>query len=529
MLKITTLKTMLIACLVLTATSYSNAQFKIETKTSIGQVYELNQATGVAVFDVNFNTDKSASSWEMGEGDVISISLSKCQTNRGLQMNVYDIDGTTAVVNGDFKCDRWNSNGNPVRVSSTASLIEILNKFVEKDPLQVKNLPWQPAHCLFDTDAEGTNQAFGAYPGKYKIVKYGFQYNFSGIVVKNDISFDIDTYDAGNTGATASYDLKVAIGSESADPSVATGFYVTGSGKQTIKVAELLGLSPSDFTNQKVYIIVETTGTGTEIDEAKYDPIVVFDNLSVEMQVPVWIEPATGAAANAIADNVTNPATGIQGEEETFGLNLKTESRIGVFTIVDDLQDNTTKYITFAETGAVKANDGEGNYTVDVDYTLAQSVKEGGTWSKAKITIAAPESGPVNDDIMIYFTATPRASTLVNKFELSCGTRIWYDYNIVSSTTSIGKVNTIEEITTTVFPNPVTDQATFNIALTEISVVSITLYNTFGQKVKEVEAKNVTVGKNQVFMQVSDLSSGIYLYVVEAGSKTITGKLSIVK
>ena len=432
-----TLKMFVISCILFSAV-YSQAQFNMSTNTNIGQIYSVDSIQAVGTFAVNFNTAKDSSTWKYIDetNTTYTVTFSKCQTQRGLQVNVYTADTANApkIINGDFECRDYGANRNPVRVSSMAYLNELLTKYTAQKvgtADSAKNVTWNPSACLFDLDVTGTNQAFGASPGMYKVVEYGFQYNFAGKALAQDISFDIDTYDAGNTGKTATYKLTVATGSATNIIGTVDNFYVTGSGKKTFKLAEAIGKTPADFSNLKVYFFLKTMGTGTAMSKSTVDPTIVFDNFSVSFPLPQWIIPATGLKSNVIYTNTENPLPGKLNEENTFGIHLKTEGRSGTLSIINDLQNPTKKTFSFLESLAIKANDGNGHYTVEVPYTLTPAVLTAGAWSKAKIEVAAPASGTVNDDLMFYFKATPTSpDAIFDRLELNCGTRIWHDVYI---------------------------------------------------------------------------------------------------
>lgn len=426
------------------AVSSSFAQFNFNTNTNIGQVLSVDSVKGVGTFDVNFNTAKASSSWVYdGEGK-LTVTSQKCQTQKGLQINVYESAESTAaaVINGDFECRDYGGNRNPSHVHSVDSLLSVLGKFVELNEGtadSVKNVYWKPAACLFDVNGDDKNQAFGAYPGMYKRVEYGFQFNFSGKAVQEDITFDIDTYYAGNTGKTASYTLTVAFGSATGVIATVDNFYVTGGGKKSVKLAEAIGKTPADFSNQKVYIFVKTLGTDTEISKETVDPIIVFDNIHVVYGLPTWIAPDAGILTNGLYNNSEAPAKGKINEKGLFGLNLQTSGRLGAFSITNNREDHYTKLYNFPEQGAVKANDGNGNYTVDVPYTLTPEIQDDatGNWSKEKIVIEAPASGTVNDDIMLFLEYTPKStSSVFENLELDCGVRIFYEFYVAGDNTS---------------------------------------------------------------------------------------------
>lgn len=426
-------KIFMTTCFVFIA-GYANAQFKFGSKSSIGQTLTVDTVAETATLLVDFNTDKDSSYWT--QDAEITINWAKCQTNKGFQVNVYTDDSEEAptVRNDDFKIYRWNNYENPVRIASIASLEELMAKWAEKyagTEDTAFNVIWNPSGCLFDLDSTGTNQAFGTHPGMYKRIEYGFYYDFSGLALASDIQFDVETYDTGNTGQTASYTLSVAVANTDSIIGEIANFYVSGSDKKTVKVAEAIGSDSSVFNNNKVYILMKTQGTGTAINKDKVDPIIVFDNLMVSYRIPSWIEPAAGIKGNLILDNSDNPAVVTVGTDSLISLPLKTKGRLGSLIIINDMMQNTIQRFIFLKEGALKGNDGGGNYTVDIPYTIDTAVYNSFemTWSNAQIEVAPPESGTVDDDMMLYFKVIATSEdTVSDRLELDCGTRIWYEF-----------------------------------------------------------------------------------------------------
>ena len=432
-----TFKILLMACFVFIA-GFANAQFKWGDKSSVGQTVVTNSETGVSDFLITFNTDRPNSTWSQDTSG-ISITFSKCQTNKGITQFVYvaDTAGAPSIHNSDFKVRNWGNYENPVRMASIDSMTAIFAKWEEKyagTADSVNNVIWKPSPCLFDVTE--TDQVFGTHPGMYKRVEYGFQFSFSGVVPASDIEFEMDTYDAGNTGATASYDLVVAVGSESNVIDTVIGIYVSGDPKKTIKVAEALGIDYATFADQKVYLWLKTMGTGTEMSKDMFDPTVVFDNMKVSFQNPFWVEPALGTNGGGNYDNADDPFMGVVGEETMVSIPLKIKGRVGSLTIADKLYkndkgDKLNKMLTFPDTLALMANDGSGNYTVEVPYTLEPAVFDVGTqsWSEQKITVDAP-AVPGEDDLMFSFKVLPEAGTYHSNVEIDCGVDFTYKVTV---------------------------------------------------------------------------------------------------
>lgn len=92
--------------------------------------------------------------------------------------------------------------------------------------------------------------------------------------------------------------------------------------------------------------------------------------------------------------------------------------------------------------------------------------------------------------------------------------------NIMEEVTGIASV--YDNSNVRVFPNPMTDKATFTFA-NEIKNGAITLYDMSGRKIKEVDFSGL-----QISVDKSQLINGIYFYCVSGENKTIaTGKIMV--
>lgn len=417
-----TFKILMMACILFIA-GYSNGQLRIETNAQNGSEVTID-TEGAKHWIYHFNTTQQASS--------VSVGLKSFRNRNGYQANVYD-DTLAVVSNGNrFNMPKYSGGANICHWES----LDSLNAYLAipdggRDTLL-------PSTGLFDV-ADG-DAAFGTTPGKYKKVELAFCLGFAGYGLDGDVTFDILTYDAGKNlgGATASYDLEVYIGTDPNSNTEATpdatvaDFYVTGSGTKNVSLAAATGLNTSDFANQKVYVFLKTTGSGTAIADDVRDPMIVIDNIAAKLLPAIWKAPAI--AENQIGNNEKDPLVGIIGEESVLGIPLKIKGRYGAIEIADNLYLNgvgnkSVKPFTFLDTLAVMAKDENGDYTVEVDYTLTPATfnNDNKQWSTQKIVVAAPDSGAVDDDIMFYFKAEVNEEPYSARLELNCGTRIWYD------------------------------------------------------------------------------------------------------
>ncbi|WP_167607164.1 DUF4957 domain-containing protein [Maribellus sediminis] len=452
-----TFKILLMACMVIIA-GFANGQAKPENYPTIGQSFVKDAETATAVFTIDFNTTVvPASSWTQVNDSTVEFDMKKARTGRGIAAWVYASDTAGAPTlnpNEDFKVrasGRFRSNENPNHVASVDSLQAILAKWEEvyagTDKAGDNTLNNYSA-CVFDVDGDPNNQAYGVHPGIYKKLDNEFVFRWAGQVLTSDFEFDMWTYDPGNTDSTATYYLRVDF--SDIDTTI-ENIYTTGSGLKHIKLAELTGLELSDFSNQsEVHIFIGTEGTNTEIAEGVYDPVVVFDNMTVSFAAPAWIEPAGGQDGGTFG-NADAPFEGVIGENTMVSIPLKLKGRVAPMTITDKLYKNNTgdkmnKVLTFPDTLGIMANDGSGNYTVEVPYTFTPAAFDMGTqtWSEQKITIAAPEMAE-DFDVMFSFEVLPQSKSYFSNIEIESTVRVTYQAHVVGNGSTIIDLTGVED------------------------------------------------------------------------------------
>lgn len=80
-----------------------------------------------------------------------------------------------------------------------------------------------------------------------------------------------------------------------------------------------------------------------------------------------------------------------------------------------------------------------------------------------------------------------------------------------------------------VLPNPTRDNASLRITLDEPIAIRITLVNAAGQLVRSIEQRTYPAGENSIDLMTSDLTSGSYIIVIEAGHAVETRRLVITR
>ncbi len=79
------------------------------------------------------------------------------------------------------------------------------------------------------------------------------------------------------------------------------------------------------------------------------------------------------------------------------------------------------------------------------------------------------------------------------------------------------------------FPNPFNPTTTIEFALPTTEMVSLSVFNINGQLVNTLVNGAMDAGNHSVTFDASNLSSGVYLYTIEAGAYTATNKMVLVK
>ena len=79
------------------------------------------------------------------------------------------------------------------------------------------------------------------------------------------------------------------------------------------------------------------------------------------------------------------------------------------------------------------------------------------------------------------------------------------------------------------YPNPFNPSTRIDFALPEAAQVTLEVYNMLGQQVATLENGFLSAGQHSVSFDATDLSSGIYLYRLQAGDQVLTRTLTLVK
>ena len=74
--------------------------------------------------------------------------------------------------------------------------------------------------------------------------------------------------------------------------------------------------------------------------------------------------------------------------------------------------------------------------------------------------------------------------------------------------------------------NPTTN---IRFAVAKDGLVTLKVFNTLGKEIKTLISKNLTAGKYDVSFDASELTSGVYIYQLNADNRTISKKMMLLK
>ncbi len=179
--------------------------------------------------------------------------------------------------------------------------------------------------------------------------------------------------------------------------------------------------------------------------------------------------------------------------------------------------------------GGVDLNDA-GNYVSTSDkYTVLSTTRNqaGGTGTGTDIMMvmsSGPYSINTNDSITVAF-ALIAGDDLADLQASADSADVQYN-----GPTSVGiKNNVSNELYANIFPNPNNGSATLMFTADKASTVNLTILNSLGQVVKQVNNFNATIGVNTQKVDLSDLPNGTYFYKLRINDKESVRKLVISK
>jgi len=169
-------------------------------------------------------------------------------------------------------------------------------------------------------------------------------------------------------------------------------------------------------------------------------------------------------------------------------------------------------------------------------YPVAQGVNNPNVRNRATLHYMSPTTGAAiilnGSSSSTVDIKTPFTVTNSNPYSQLTNNTTWYSTNTLSyvftGTTTVGFIDnaTTSASSSIIYPNPTKNNATLAIDVKDNVTVTINVYSLVGALVKTTTA-NAIVGQNNINIDLSNLTAGIYMAKVNVGNVTSTKKLII--
>jgi hypothetical protein len=162
------------------------------------------------------------------------------------------------------------------------------------------------------------------------------------------------------------------------------------------------------------------------------------------------------------------------------------------------------------------------------DVLLEKSTDNGATW----VSVSVQTTGAVADALVSWTVNDPAANKI--KITNTSNSDLKFDNLTVTSAggTGVSDNVTLKPGTFSLaqnYPNPFNPVTQISYNIPKESYVSLKVYNLMGQEVATLVSGNQTAGKYTIPFDASRLSSGIYMYRLQAGSSVEVKRMMFVK
>ena len=168
---------------------------------------------------------------------------------------------------------------------------------------------------------------------------------------------------------------------------------------------------------------------------------------------------------------------------------------------------------------------------MDVEITVSgTSSRVGGELVDQSGTVVAVINSTSNNPFTL--TAPAEGTYLVNAGYKNPSPRSWDSMSVVISLTGLG-AGGLEPISTyklfNNYPNPFNPSTKIKYSVANKSFVSLKVYDISGKEVASIVNREQSAGEYEVDFNAAELSSGVYLYKLQAGSFVETKKMILLK
>lgn len=253
----------------------------------------------------------------------------------------------------------------------------------------------------------------------------------------------------------------------------------------------LSGLTANTTYNYQVQAVCSTTGT--------YSPVSSFTTST------------TGTTCNDTYESNNTSSTA-----KVISVNSTISATIGTATDVDwyrftTVSPNTRVRLTLA------------NLPFDYDITL---------YNSSLTSLRTGTNGGTTSEVLTYNTSTARTYYVrVYGYNGAFSASSCYSLNVAVQSTNFREaaemqIEEVNNLELNMYPNPASNQVTFDIFSKMNANVAITIVDFLGRSIKN-ESLQCTEGINKMTLPLNDIQAGIYFITINSGNEHITQKLIV--
>lgn len=316
---------------------------------------------------------------------------------------------------------------------------------------------------------------------------------------------------------------------------------VLASNPSVIAVAEHACFGTDQYTISEASAYCAAFGSGAPT--ATIDRVLFSGETNVAIGRSIWAAQSLSRASTTspvdisitgVYDNVTRQAS--VNINSTFVDYVTGDIRLTLFVVEDSLLGDQTSYYN---TTAGHTYFGAGNPIVNYTHrhTLRDVYPTTDAWGDAT---TIPNTPVLNTIYTKNFSFTVNSAwkekditlvAFVSYYSSNTGQREVLNAGEVHLTNIITNLNKVlkDESSLKVYPNPSASVTNFEINLSEVKNVNLTLRDITGKVILFEKFGQLAKGRQLIKLDVNDLTSGFYFATLQLGKATITRKISIMK
>ena len=270
------------------------------------------------------------------------------------------------------------------------------------------------------------------------------------------------------------------------------------SDQDLIKVAVLVKDEHGNVSEKGQMVSIASDGSTTSIAVNKTVTVSAADG-------GVFTDEATGA-------NVTIPAGALDSDIELeMGSYSSVPSGANVSGLMIHLGPNGTTFSSPVEiTVSYDPNNLPANVATEADLKIVRYNSSDGTWTELPTTVdQAANTATAQTSSFSGFAAGRVTGSVSNELD---ETEIPAEFVLKQN-----------------YPNPFNPSTNIEYGIPQTANVSITVYNSLGQQVATIAQGRQSAGFHTVSFDASSLSSGVYIYRIQAGDFIETKKMMLIK